>query len=266
MGSKVIFGRYVPTSSIIHRLDPRLKFVACFWYVILVFFANNVWTNVWLGAILLVLIKLSRVSLKMYWAGIRPLMWIIIITAAVQLLFSSGGQIYWQWHFMSVTSSGIVQSLYLIVRFAYIITISTVLTVTTTTLQLADAIESLMKPLNYLKVPVNQIAMMLSIALRFIPTIMDEVSTIMNAQRARGMDFNTGNFYQRAKKLVPVMIPLFVSAFKRAEELAVAMEARGYSPNGQRTKYRLLVWHRQDTLAIILLIAITLILFGLRLF
>ena len=167
---------------------------------------------------------------------------------------------------MSITSVGMIQSLYLILRFAFIITISTVLTVTTTTLQLADAIESLMKPLKHLKVPINQIAMMLSIALRFIPTIMDEVTTIMNAQRARGMDFSTGNLYQRARKLVPVMIPLFVSSFKRAEELAIAMEARGYSPDGQRTKYRLLVWHHQDTVAVVILLLITVILVTLRIF
>lgn len=266
MGNKVIFGRYVPTTSLIHHLDPRFKFIACFWYVILVFFANNLWTNLWLGLVLLFIIRLSHVALKMYWAGIKPLMWIIIITAAVQLFFSTGGHIYWQWHFMSITSVGVVQSLYLILRFAYIITISTVLTVTTTTLQLADAIESLMKPLKHLKVPVNQIAMMLSIALRFIPTIMDEVTTIMNAQRARGMDFSTGNLYQRARKLVPVMIPLFVSSFKRAEELAIAMEARGYSPDGQRTKYRLLEWHHQDTVAVVILLLITVILVTLRIF
>lgn len=266
MENKVIFGLYVPTNSIIHRLDPRLKFVACFWYVILVFFANNVLTNLWLGLILLVLMKLSRVSAKMYWDGIRPLMWVIIITALVQLFFSTGGQVYWHWHFLRVTSAGLVQSIYLILRFAYIITISTILTVTTPTLQLADAIESLMKPLKYLKVPVNQIAMMLSIALRFIPTIMGEITTIMNAQRARGMDFSSGNLYQRAKKLVPVMIPLFVSAFKRAEELAIAMEARGYNPNGKRTKYRLLTWHRQDTVALIVILIVTIVLFTLRIF
>lgn len=264
MNSKVIFGLYVPTNSLIHRMDPRLKFIACFWYVILVFFANDWLTNIWLGLVLLGLIKLSRVPLKMYWSGIRPLMWVIIITAAVQLFFSTGGHIYWQWHFMAITSVGIIQSVYLVLRFAYIITISTVLTVTTTTLQLADALESLMKPLARIKVPVNQIAMMLSIALRFIPTIMNEITTIMNAQRARGMDFSSGNIFQRAKKLVPVMIPLFVSSFKRAEELAIAMEARGYDPNGKRTKYRQLVWHLLDTYSLIAMLLVTIILFALR--
>lgn len=265
MENKVIFGLYVPTNSIIHRLDPRLKFIACFWYVILVFFANDVVTNIWLGALLLILMKMSRVSAKMYWSGIKPLMWIIIITAIVQLFFSTGGQTYWQWHFLSITSAGMAQSIYLILRFAYIITISTVLTVTTTTLQLADAIESIMKPLKHLKVPVNQIAMMLSIALRFIPTIMDEVTTIMNAQRARGMDFSSGNLLQRTRKLVPVMIPLFVSSFKRAEELAVAMEARGYDPNRQRTKYRQLTWRRQDTISFVVVLLVTVVMFTLKL-
>ena len=121
-----------------------------------------------------------------------------------------------------------------------------------------------MKPLKYIKVPVNQIAMMLSIALRFIPTIMSEVQTIMNAQRARGMDFSQGNLFQRAKKLVPVMIPLFVSSFKRAEELAIAMEARGYDPNRERTKYRVLTWQSRDTYALLLVVLISIILFALK--
>lgn len=266
MENKVIFGLYVPIDSPIHRLDPRLKFAACFWYVILVFFANNVVTNIWLGVALLALIKLSHVSLKMYWSGIKPLMWIIIITALVQLFFTGGGHVFWQWHFVSLTSMGVIQSLYLILRFAYIITISTVLTVTTTTLRLADAIESLMTPLKKVKVPVNQIAMMLSIALRFIPTIMGEVTTIMNAQRARGMDFSAGNLYQRTRKLIPVMIPLFISSFKRAEELAVAMEARGYDPNRPRTKYRVLTWHRRDTIGLVIVSVVTVVLFALRFF
>lgn len=266
MENKVIFGMYVPTNSVIHRLDPRLKFIACFWYVVLVFFANNPWTNIWLGLLLLLVMLISKVSIKMYWSGIKPLMWIIIITALVQLLFSAGGHVYWHWHFMSITSVGIIQAIYLILRFAYIITISTVLTVTTSTLQLADAIESLMKPLKAIKVPVNQIAMMISIALRFIPTIMNEVHTIMNAQRARGMDFSEGHLIQRAKKLVPVMIPLFLASFKRAEDLAVAMEARGYDPNAPRTKYRLLAWHGQDSLSLGLLVLVTIVLFVLRIY
>lgn len=264
MNSKVFFGLYVPTNSVLHRLDPRMKIIGCFWYVVIVFFANNLWTNLLLALFLLLLIGMSKVSLKMYWQGIRPLMWVILITAAVQLFFSTGGHTLWQWHFLTITSLGLIQSLYLIFRFAFIITISTVLTVTTTTLQLAAGIESLLKPLSYIKVPVSQLAMMLSIALRFIPTIMDEIQTIMDAQRARGMDFSAGNLFQRARRLVPVMIPLFVSSFKRADDLALAMEARGYEPGAKRTSYRRLQWQKGDTGALLAYILLTVILIGLR--
>lgn len=266
MNNKVFFGLYVPTNSILHRLDPRLKLIACFWYVITVFFANNLWTNVWLGILLLVIIHLSRVSARIYWQGIKPLMWVIIITAIVQLFFTSGGTVYWHWHWIELTQNGLVQSAFLILRFLYIITVSTVLTVTTTTLQLAAGMESLMKPLRALHVPVDQLAMMMSIALRFIPTIMDEVQTIMDAQRARGVDFAAGSLFQRARRLVPVMIPLFVSAFKRADELALAMEARGYSPGAPRTSYRQLRWRKGDYWSLGLMMLATVILFALRIY
>lgn len=264
MNSKVFFGLYVPTDSILHRLDPRLKIIACFWYVVIVFFADNVATNILLALFLLALIGLSKVSLRMYWQGIKPLMWVIMITAVVQLFFSTGGQTLWQWHFLTITSLGIIQSIYLIFRFAFIITISTVLTVTTTTLQLAAGIERLLAPLSKLKVPVSQLAMMLSIALRFIPTIMDEIQTIMDAQRARGMDFSAGNLFQRAKRLVPVMIPLFVSSFKRADDLALAMEARGYEPGAPRTSFRQLHWGVGDSWSVLIYVMLTITLVILR--
>ena len=247
MNNKVLFGMYLPGNSLMHRLDPRLKLVGCFWFVILVFFARTWWTNLLLIGALGLVIWLSQVKFSKYWAGIRPLIWIILFTAVIQALFSSGGQVYWHWGWLAVTSAGVAQAGFLVLRFFLIITSSTVVTVTTTPLQLADALEALMKPLKYLRVPVSQLAMMVSIALRFVPTIMDEVGMIMNAQRARGMDFSSGSLFTRAKRLVPVMIPLFVAAFKRAEELAVAMEARGYDPNQARTKFRQLHWQRHDT-------------------
>lgn len=264
MNKKVLFGMYLPGTSLMHRLDPRLKIMGCFWFVILVFFANNLATNVLMLIALLGMILLSQVALKKYWLGIRPLMWIILFTAVIQAFFSSGGHTYWQWGILSLTSAGLVQAGFLILRFFIIVTSSTVITVTTTPLAMADGIESLMKPFKYLKVPVNQIAMMLSIALRFVPTIMDEVTMIMNAQRARGMDFNSGSLLTRAKRLVPVMIPLFVASFKRAEELAVAMEARGYDPNQPRTKYRQLKWQKKDTWGMLSIFILTGILVLLR--
>lgn len=260
MNNSVVFGSYVPINSPIHRLDPRAKLMICFWYVILVFFANGLWTNLWLTAFLIGLILMTRVPMISYWRGIKPMLWVILLTIAIQILFSSGGKVYWHWGWMAITSGGVRQCGLIFARFMLIIASSTVLTVTTPPLQLADAVASIMQPLKYVHVPVNSIALMLSIALRFIPTIVNEVQQIMNAQRARGADFDTGNIFDRAKHLVPVMIPLFVSSFKRAEDLATAMDARGYDPDQKRTKYRILQWHRRDSIAALVMLACTIVL------
>lgn len=266
MNSKIVLGSYIPINSILHRLDPRMKLLMCIAYVILVFFVNSWETALWLGIILILGIVLSKVKLRQYWQGIKPLFWIILITVVFQLLFSSGGHIYWRWGIMSITYDGLINSLIILYRFIVIILASTVLTVTTQTVQIADGLAWLMKPLAYLKVPVNQITLMISIALRFVPTIMDETGKIMKAQRSRGMDFNQGKLFVRIHHLVPILIPLFVNSFKRAEELATAMEARGYDPNAPRTHYRQLVWRRADTWASGGLFIIAIILFILRIF
>ena len=200
MNSRILFGSFVPVDSVLHRLDPRLKLVTCFWYVVIIFFAKGPLTYLLLVAMLGAMIGLSKVPLKMYWAGLKPLLWVIGLTIAIQVLFSSGGHVYWHWGLMAITSGGINQALVILARFILIVLASTVLTATTPPLRLADAIESLMKPLKKIKVPVNQIAMMISIALRFIPTIMDEVNTIVKAQQARGVDFTSGSVYTRVKR------------------------------------------------------------------
>lgn len=264
MNNSVVFGSYVPLDSPIHRLDPRAKLMVCFWYVILVFFANGLWTNLWLTVFLIGLILMTRVPFSAYWRGVKPMLWIILFTIAVQILFSSGGHVYWHWGWMAITSGGVHQCGLIFARFMLIIISSTVLTATTPPLQLADAVESIMQPLKYLHVPVNAIALMLSIALRFIPTIVNEVHQIMNAQRARGANFDSGNILSRAKRLVPVLIPLFVSSFKRAEDLATAMDARGYDPDGRRTKYRVLHWQWRDTIAALVMVVCSLILVFVR--
>ena len=282
MNSRVLFGSFVPVDSVLHRLDPRLKLVTCFWYVVIIFFAKGPLTYLLL--------------VKMYWAGLKPLLWVIGLTIAIQVLFSSGGHVYWHWGLMAITSGGINQALVILARFILIVLASTVLTATTPPLRLADAIESLMKPLKKIKVPVNQIAMMISIALRFIPTIMDEVNTIVKAQRrnaptnrgtmigtmrfiptimdevntivkaqqARGVDFTSGSVYTRVKRMVPIMVPLFVGAFRRAEDLAVAMEARGYDPDQERTRYRQLTWRRPDSIALAVVVIVSVLFFVAR--
>lgn len=264
MNNAIVFGSYVPGTSPLHRLDPRAKLLLCVAYVVLVFFANSWTTCLWMVLALLATMLASRVGFRLYWRGIRPLVWIILLTVVFQVLFSTGGPVYWKWWFFSVTRDGLYSSLIIFFRFLVIITASTVLTATTPTLRVADALSWFMRPLKAIKVPVNQITLMISIALRFIPTIMDEAVKIANAQRSRGMNLDEGNLIKRLKRMVPILIPLFVDSFKRAEELATAMEARGYDPAAPRTHYRQLSWAGRDTVAMILLALVATVLFSLR--
>lgn len=253
MSNMVVFGSYVPLKSPVHRLDARTKLILCIWYVISVFFTNHLWPALWLSLVLLITLIISRVPLKMYWAGLRPFLIVILITVFLQVIFSSGGQVYWHYGWMSITSDGIKNAVLIFYRFTVIITASTVLTVTTPTLRLASAFSWLIYPLKWLKVPVDKLSLMLSIALRFVPTIMDDIKVIMDAQRSRGMDFHQGNLITRLKHLIPIIIPLFVNSFQHSEDLATAMEARGYSLERSRSQYRQLQWQRNDTVALFLM-------------
>lgn len=264
MNNRVVLGMYVPTNSRFHSLDPRAKLLVVCWYVVLVFLATSLVENLWLTLVLVLMIVVTKVPFRMYWHGLKPMAWVIAFTVVVQLLFSSGGVTYWHWGPFHLTSGGVADAGLVFARFTLVILASTVLTVATPPLQLADAVESIMKPLKIFHVPVGQVSLMLSIAMRFIPTIFDEVATIMNAQRARGANFDEGSLWQRAKRFVSVLIPLFVASFQRAEELAVAMDARDYDPNGKRTKYRLLRWQKRDWAAVMLMVAVTVIFLACR--
>lgn len=264
MNSQIVFGSYIPVDSVLQRLDARTKFLMCVWYVILVFFAYTWWTTGLLLVALLIAIYASRIPLKMYWHGIRPFAWVIVITAAFQILFSSGGHNYWHWGWMSITSDGLVNSLILIYRFIVIITASTVLTATTPTLQLARAFSSLLTPLKYLHVPVDKMTLMLSIALRFVPTIMTDMHQIIDAQKMRGMRFNQGGLITSLHHVLPILVPLFVNSFQHSEELAVAMEARGYVTGAPRTQFRQLHWRGRDTFTMVLMLGLTALLVLLR--
>ena len=186
------------------------------------------------------------------------------VTVALQILFTSGGDVYFQWGFIQVTSEGIINAVFIFLRFVLIISFSTLLTLTTAPLQLTDAIEAVMKPLAVVKFPVHEVALMLSIALRFVPTLMDEAQKIMNAQRARGVDFGEGNLFEQMKAIIPILIPLFVSSLNRAEDLATAMEARGYQGGDGRSKYRVLNYEMRDAIAGLSLVAVTILLFVLK--
>lgn len=264
MMDKLIFGRYVPGDSLVHRLDPRAKLMATIWFIIIIFLANNWLSYVLLVGFVLLALKLSDLPVSFFINGVKPLIWLILFTVLLQVLFTSGSTILFRFGPIVVSLEGLINGVFIFFRFVLIIFMSTLLTLTTLPLQLTDALEYLMKPLKAIKVPVHEIALMLSIALRFVPTLMDETEKIMNAQKARGIDFSEGNIYQRMKAIVPMLIPLFVSSFNRADELATAMEARGYQGGDGRTKYRRLVWESKDTILMVVFLFLTIALIGLR--
>lgn len=261
---KLLLGRYLQGDSLIHRLDPRGKLVLCFYFVLIIFLCNNWQSYLLLTGATFIFVLLSKIDLRYFIKGLLPLIWLILFTVLLQVFFTRGGPVYWQWGPFSLTQFGLVNGVFVFCRFVLIIFISTLLTLTTPPLAIADATESLLKPLKKLKVPVYEISLMLSIALRFVPTLMDETTKIMNAQRSRGVDFSAGSLKERIKAVIPLLIPLFVSALSRAEELATAMEARGYRGGEGRTKYRAQTWHLRDTIALGVFLVLTLGLLFLR--
>lgn len=261
---KLILGRYVPGNSLIHHLDPRSKLLAMIIFIMIVFWANNLVTNLIMLAFTLLAVLLSKIKLSFFLNGVKPMIGIILFTTFFQMFFThSGDTLFLLWIF-KVTTYGLNQAALIFMRFLLIIFFSTLLTLTTTPLSLSDAVEALLKPLEPLKVPAHEIGLMLSLSLRFVPTLMDDTTRIMNAQRARGVDFGEGNLIQKVKSIIPILIPLFASSFKRADALAIAMEARGYQGGNGRTKYRILQWKLQDTVTIFVMFSLAALLFFLK--
>ena len=258
--NKMILGRYVPGDSLIHRLDPRSKLLAMILFIMIVFWANNVVTNTLIAVFIVGIITLSGIRLLFFLDGLKPMIGLILFTTLFQLLFTQGGQQYFHWGIISISQEGIRQALLIFARFLWIIFFSTLLTLTTTPLSLADAVESLLKPLKPLGVPTQEIGLMLSLSLRFVPTLMDDTTQIINAQKARGVDFGEGGLIKRVRAIIPILIPLFVISFKRAFALATAMEARGYQGGDKRTKYRQLSWKWKDTFVLISMLVLGVVL------
>jgi len=247
MGQKLIVGRYIPTDSFIHRLDSRAKLLATIFYLIILFFANNWITFMILTLFVGVGIFLSGISFSYFLRGVRPMIWLITFTALLQAFFTPGSTMYFQYGILYVSKEGLINGLFIFLRFVLIMFISTLLTLSTEALDLTDAIEYFLKPLKVFKLPIHEMTLMLALSLRFVPTMVDEAEVIMNAQKARGVSFNEGPMMQRLKNLVPLFIPLFISSYDRAPQLATAMEARGYHGGENRTKYRELSWSKSDT-------------------
>ena len=260
----MILGRYIPGNSIIHRLDPRSKLVAMILLIIIVFWANNPITNLILFIATGIFVILSEVPLSFFIKGLRSMFFLIAFTTLFQLFFISGGHVLFEMGFIKITSYGIEQAGIIFCRFVLIIFFSTLLTLTTMPLSLATAVESLLGPLKRFKVPVHEIGLMLSMSLRFVPTLMDDTIRIMNAQKARGVDFGEGNVIQKVKAMIPILIPLFATSLKRADSLATAMEARGYQGGNGRSQYRQLNWMNRDSIALLFVCVLGAILFLLK--
>jgi energy-coupling factor transport system permease protein len=264
MMEKMIFGRYVPAESLIHRMDPRSKLILVFMFVCIVFIANNGITYALIAVYTLFMLSLSRIPFRFLYAGLKPVLWLVVFTLLMHLFLTKEGQIVFELGPFKIYEEGIKQGIYISMRFFFLILMTSLLTLTTTPIEITDGLETLLNPLKKVRFPVHEMALMMSISLRFIPTLMQETDKIMKAQIARGVEFTSGPIKDRMKAIVPLLIPLFVSSFKRAEELAIAMEARGYRGGEGRTKYRQLSWQWKDTAVLTFLVILTGLLLLLR--
>lgn len=241
----ITIGQYYQTESPIHGLDPRVKLMGTVVFIISLFVGKSIWAYLFITAFLFAMIKLSKVPLKFIVKGLKAILIIIIISAAFNLFLTDGEVVVQIWK-LTTTKEGIYQAVFMVIRLIYLIMGSSIMTLTTTPNHLTDGLEKSMGFLKKIKVPVHEISMMMSIALRFIPILIDETDKIMKAQMARGADFEHGNLLKRAKAMIPILVPLFVSAFRRANELAMAMEARCYHGSEGRTKMKPLTYCKRD--------------------
>ena len=256
----ITIGQYYPAKSILHRLDPRVKVVSTLLFLISLFLFRSIPGYIVATIFLVAVIRMSKVPFGYIVKGLKPIIMILMLTVLFNLFLTRGGETLFHWWIFTVTSEGLVTAVYMAIRLIYLIIGSSLMTFTTTPNELTDAIEKLLGPLNKIHVPVHEIAMMMSIALRFIPILLEETDKIMKAQIARGADLESGNMIQKAKAMIPILVPLFVSAFRRANDLAMAMEARCYRGGEGRTKMKPLHYESRDraayTIVVIYVIAV----------
>ena len=246
----VSFGQYYPSSSFVHKCDPRAKILLLIVYIVAVFLCKNFYSLGICAAVFLLIAFSSKVPLKSLLQSVKAVLFLLLFTAILNLFFHAGETVLWQWWVITITKEAVYFTIFLASRLFLLVLSSSLLTLTTTPVALTDGIESLLKPLKYLKFPVHEFALVMSIALRFIPILTDETGRIMNAQKARGADFETGGLIKRVKAIIPVLIPLLISAFRRADELGDAMDARCYSGSQVRTKYKKLNFTWRDAVAL----------------
>ena len=249
MLKNITIGQYFPGNSFVHRLDPRTKILLTVALIVAVFLCDGFLAFAAVFGFVLLCARVSNIGVRFLVRGLKPVAYIVVITFILNIFFQSEGTPLFSWKFITVTDLGLRRAAFLAVRLVLLIVASQLLTLTTSAISLTDGLESLMRPLRRLRFPAHEIAMMMSIALRFIPTLMEEADKIMKAQMARGADFESGNLFKRARAMVPLLVPLFVSAFRRADELAMAMEARCYHGGEGRTRMRQLHFAKGDLVA-----------------
>ncbi len=251
----ITLGQFFPGNSVLHRLDARLKLLLMLFFVVFVFFAKNFLSFFYLILVVLGLTFLSGISFKVILRGLKPILFVSLFTAVINLFWTSGENLLFEFYFIRIYEEGIWRALYMIVRIVSLVAgTSILLTYTTSPMDLTDALESLLNPLKKIRVPVHEFAMMMSLALRFVPTLIEETEKIINAQKARGADFESGNLLSRARALVPILIPLFISSFSRATDLAVAMECRCYIGGEGRTKMKVMKLTSFDVFVFLLIL------------
>ncbi len=252
----ITIGQYFPVSSPMHRLDPRVKLILTVAYIVALFLPKT-WAGLAIAVGLLALAYLlARIPLKMIWKSVKPILLLVTLTAALNLFYNTDGTVLWKWWIFTVTDGGLIKTAFIIVRILCLIVGSSLPTYTTTPTALTDAIERLFSPLKVLRLNVHELAMMMTIALRFIPSLIEETDKIMSAQKARGADMESGGLVKRIRALLPVLIPLFASSFRRAYELALAMECRCYRGGEGRTRMKQLKLRWGDWIAMLLMAAI----------
>lgn len=251
MISDITFGQYFPGRSPLHKMDARMKIVLSIAVLALIFVANSYLSLAFVTVLVFALVAISRIPFKTVLRSVKPILPIVLLTAVLNI-FSGRGEPVFEWSFLKITSDGIRAAAFVVIRLVCLIVASSLLTYTTSPTLLTDAIERLLSPLNYLHIEVHSIAMMMTIALRFIPTLIEEVDKIMSAQKARGADLESGNLFKRIRAMVPILVPLFVSSFRRAYELAYAMECRCYRGGDGRTRLREMHLQLLDGIAAVL--------------
>lgn len=254
MITDITLGQYIPKESFVHKLDPRIKIVLAIIYIVSVFIAKSILSYTLVGLFTFFCIFLSKINLKTVLKSLKPVLFLIIFTTLVNMFLMGGSDVLIEFYFIKITFQGLKAAVMMSLRLVFLVMGTSLLTYTTTPIQLTDGIEKLLSPLKVLKFPAHEIAMMMTIALRFIPTLLEETDKIIKAQKARGIDFESGNLIKRTRALIPILVPLFINSFRRADELAMAMECRCYRGGEGRTRLKQLKLSYNDLIAVLVII------------